>query len=166
MIGRCSKKYRHCGSPGFTILELVIVVGIAMVLAAIAVPSIQSSLRTFAVKSAVSSLTGAIQGNRYQAIFHGCPYQVAFTAATYSYQVSSEAPAAGGTNCLAAYANVGTAIPLQGSGVTLNQDVTLVFHPSGQVQATTGNMTNILLTNASLTETITVSAYGRVNVTP
>jgi prepilin-type N-terminal cleavage/methylation domain-containing protein len=166
-----SRPRRFRAAKGFTLIELVVVVAIAAILSGMAIPVMQTALRQFALRSAVASLTSAIQSTRYQAIFHGCQYQLVFKADTYSYTIASEVPAAAGTPCLAAFGAAGTAIPLAGSNITLNTNVTLVFHPSGVVQATTGAMNNIVLvlTQQNLTnspETIQVSNYGRVSVTP
>lgn len=162
-----SSERRSSRSRGFSLLELVIVVAVALTVSAIAIPVVQSSMRVYALRSAVASLTGAIQSTRYQAIFHGCQYQLAVNAVAYNYQVSSQAPAAGGTACTGAFAPVGNPVPLAGSGMTLNTNVTLVFHPSGQVQATVGALNTIVLTQAYLPpETIQVSNYGRILVTP
>ena len=169
-FGGRSARPRHLTSRGFTLIETVIVVAIALVLGAIAIPFIQSSTRYFSLRAAASSLSGAIQSTRYQAIFHGCKYQIAFRAATYDYQISSEAPAAGATTCAGAFTNVGGPIPLAGArtGVTLNADVTLQFSPGGIVQPVAGNMAAITLTQPGVTtaETIQVSTYGKVLVTP
>jgi prepilin-type N-terminal cleavage/methylation domain-containing protein len=158
---------------GFTLLELVLVVAVVGILSAIAIPIIQNTLRVFALRSAVSAVTGAIQATRYQAIYHGCPYQIAFNAANNTYTVQTEAPAYGGTTCLATYGPTTppqTSIPLNGgNGIALGGNVTLQFHPSGQVVAVVGSMTPITVTYTGTTlpqEQITVSNYGRVYVTP
>jgi prepilin-type N-terminal cleavage/methylation domain-containing protein len=159
---------RRGNSRGFSLIELVIVVAISLVLVGIAVPRAVEALRQIRLRTAVSSLTGAIQSTRYQAIFHGCSYQIAFSAAAYNYQVSTEAAAAGGQVCNAAFANVGNPIPLAGSNVTLNAPVTLLFSPSGTVTATVGAANNIQLTAAGVAapELIQVSNYGKITVTP
>jgi type IV fimbrial biogenesis protein FimT len=159
-------------AAGFTLLELMLVVGVAMVLAAIAVPAIQNTMRVYNVRSATASLTGAISSTRFQSIFNGCKSQIVFTRATYSYQLQSEAPAFGGQLCNAAFANVGGAVPLQGKGMALNADVTLTFGPNGSVTSTpAANPIQLILTNTSAgpalpAETIQVSTYGNVTVTP
>jgi hypothetical protein len=56
-------------------------------------------------------------------------------------------------------------VPFGSTAVSLNQNVTLQFKPSGYVQATTGT-TTFTLTYGSTTKTIAVSSYGNVNVTP
>jgi prepilin-type N-terminal cleavage/methylation domain-containing protein len=163
------RSLRRGSTRGFTILELLIVITIAGLLAAIAIPTLVTTLRVMALRSAVASLTGAIQSARYQAIFHGCSYQIAFSSATYSYTVASMAPAFGGQACLAAFGAPGPAIPLAGRGVGLNAPVTIWVHPSGLVQATAGNLNTIVLTHAMMPgspETIQVSNYGKITVTP
>jgi Tfp pilus assembly protein FimT len=158
-------------SRGFSLLELVLVVACALVLMAAAVPVIDSSLRQFALKSAVSAVTGAIQSTRYQAIFQGCKFQLAFNAATYTYTVSSAAAGAGGTACLAApvaIANL-TNVPLPGRNITLNANVTMQFSPGGAVTLVGGGVIpNLILTQANVAspETIQVSNYGNITVTP
>jgi prepilin-type N-terminal cleavage/methylation domain-containing protein len=154
---------------GFTLLELVVVVAIGAILAATAIPIVQNTLRIYTLRSSVTSVTSIIQSTRYQAIYHGCLYQVNFVAATASYTVQSEAPAAGTTTCLAAMGVASPAVPLPGKGIVLGGDVSLQFHPSGLVVAIVGpvNPITLTLTYQNLpTETITVSNYGRVNVTP
>ncbi len=141
---------RRSSFPGFTLIELVVVVAITLVLAGITVPAVQGTLRSFWLKSAISSLSGAIQSTRYQAIFHGCQYQIAVNAAAYNYTILSAAPAANGQACLGAPVQVGNAIPLAGSGVTLNTSVTLQFNPSGSVNAVVGNAANIVLTQTGV----------------
>ena len=151
---------------GFTLLELVVVVAIAMVLAAIAVPVITNSLRVFTYKSSIAAFTGAIQGTRYQAIYHGCPYQLAFSSATMTYTVASQVPPVGTATCLTAMGTPSAAVPLPGRGVKLTADLTLLFHPSGQVVATVGSLTPMLTHSGQPDETITISAFGRTYVTP
>ena len=169
---RTLARVRERGSRGFTLLELVLVVAVGMVLAAMAVPVIGNTMRIYSMRSAISSLTGAISSSRYQAIFHGCKSQVVITKATYSYQVQSEAPAFGGQACAAAFTNVGGAIPLMGRGVALSSDITLTFSPGGSVISNpAASPITLTLSYPGFvatvpTETITVSNYGNITVAP
>jgi type II secretory pathway pseudopilin PulG len=163
---------RARAARGFSMLELVIVVAIAMILAGMAAPFIGNTLRVYKMRSAVTSVTGAISNARYQAIFHGCKTQIVFTAAAYTYQISSQQPAFGGQACLAAYAPISAVLPLMGNGVALNQNVTLTFSPGGGVSSTpVMNPILMTLTYPGFTTTvpqeqIQVSNYGNITVTP
>jgi prepilin-type N-terminal cleavage/methylation domain-containing protein len=164
---RTKSSLRRQGARGFTLLELVLVLLVVGILTAIAVPMIQNTLRVYTLRSSVAAVTGAIQSTRYQAIYHGCDVQLVFSAAAYNYTVQSEAPAVGGTACLAAFPAAGAPIPLPGRGITLGGNVTLILHPSGQVQTVVGTVNPMTMTYPGLpVENITVSNYGRVNVTP
>jgi prepilin-type N-terminal cleavage/methylation domain-containing protein len=159
---------RARAARGFTLLELVVVVAIAMILAGIAVPIINNSMRVYSFRSSIAAFTGIIQSTRYNAIYHGCPYQLTFTAAPMTYTVASQVPAVGTTTCLAAMGVASAAVPLPGKGAALNTNLTLLFHPSGLVQATTGSLTTTTMTFPGIAqaENIQVSAFGRVYVTP
>jgi Tfp pilus assembly protein FimT len=160
---RTSRQRRASAATGFTALELLVAVAIGVIMTAVAVPTLLNTIRNYTLRSAVASFTGAIQTTRYQAIFHGCPYQVAFNKATLTYQVSGQIVGPGG--CAGAYTNVGNPIPISGSPVTLDNDVTLQFRPGGAMTAVIGAPT-MLLSYGGQTETITVSTYGNIKVTP
>jgi Tfp pilus assembly protein FimT len=144
---------------GFSTVELFLVVIIGTILTAITIPQVNSIMNQYRLQSAVASSTWAIQSTRYQALMAGYPYQVVFKQSTGSYQIQNLIPGA------TTYANVGTAVPLSGSAVTLNQDTTFLFKPNGSVTAATGGL-NFTLTYHGATESITVSNYGNISVTP
>jgi prepilin-type N-terminal cleavage/methylation domain-containing protein len=163
---------RRRAARGFTLIELLIVVAIVSVMAAIAIPVIGNTLRVYKMRAAVTQVTSVISSTRYQAIFHGCKTQVVMTAATSTYQMQSEAPAYGGQTCATAFSNVGTALPLLATGITLNQDVTFTFTPGGGVGSNPAmNPMQLTLSYPGFTaqvvnEQITVSNYGNITVTP
>ncbi len=165
-------RVRSQAARGFSLLELVIVVAIGMLLAGMAVPIINNTLRVYRMRAAVTSVTGAISSTRYNAIFHGCKTQVVFSKAAYTYQVQSEAPALSGTTCATAFTNVNGPIPLMGQGVALNADITLTFSPGGGVNSTpaatpiTMTLTYPGFTASVPQEVITVSTYGNVTAAP
>jgi len=131
------------GSSGFSLLELTMTLAVGIVLAALAVPTVKSSVQYFRVRSGFASITGAIQSTRYRAIFDGCPHNITFSST----------------------ANLGGAVPFGPAAVALNQNVRPQFKPSGFVQATTGT-TTFTLSYGSTTKTVTVSNYGNIDVTP
>jgi Tfp pilus assembly protein FimT len=149
---RSSTKSRR----GYTTLELVIGLLVGSVLTAMAIPQVQSGLYNYRLRGAAASSIWAIQSTRYQALMEGYPYQVVFSQANLNYQVQNLPPGS------ASYANVGTAVPLSGNPVTLNQDTTLQFKPNGAVTATVGTL-SFIITYQGRTATLTVSNYGNVS---
>lgn len=149
---------------GFSLLELVVVVGIILVMTAIALPVVQSSLNAYKVSTAVAAVNNAVQTTRYRAIQVGYPFQVVFTRATSTYQIQSDPTDTGN------FANVGNPIVFTTVPNMMNQNTTLTFRPGGAVaspQALANGSTPMTLTYLNVTpELITVSAYGRINVTP
>jgi type II secretory pathway pseudopilin PulG len=120
---------------------LLIVIAIACTLAAIAIPQFLNAMNTYRLSAAVSATTGALQSTRFQAIMHGCQYQLVITSATLSYQVYSETPALGSgtTGCLGAFAPVppGTPIPIASGYITMSgTSFTYTFYPNGTVTMT------------------------------
>ncbi len=169
MIGR---EVLHVRSPlrhprqsglGFSLIELVTVMAIGMVATAMAVPLILSSLQYYQLQSAVTSVTGTIQSTRYRAIFDGCPYQVAFSKATGTYQILSEVTGAG---CATSFTNTGGSVYFaKPSKILLNQDTTLQFSPGGTVQVVTGSLNfNLSYVGSSMARNVTVTKYGSVKV--
>ena len=145
---------------GFSTIETVVVILIAMVLTALAVPQINGELKILRLNSAAMSVAGVISTTRYQAIMHGYKYNLTFDNTTLKYQIKNMAPPA------TTFSNVGTSVQFTGTNaITLSAKTTLQFNPSGTVQATTGAMT-FNLTYAGQTKTITVSNIGDVTITP
>lgn len=105
--------HAHHAIEGFSIIELLIIVCLVMIIAAIAIPTTRSAMATYQLDAAVDSVTGAIQSARYQAIMHGYPYQVDFNSANQQIQVSSEPPPA------TTFSAVAAAVPISGSAITL-----------------------------------------------
>ena len=143
---------------GYTLVEIAFTMVVGLVLTAIAVPVMQSTVRAYRFRAAVADASWAIRATRYQAIMKGYPYAIAFNAQTNTYQVMNQPIGA------AAMVNVGSPIPLAGSKVALSQDVTLQFRPNGLVQATVGQL-SFSMTYEYKTKTLAVSRYGHVTVT-
>ena len=146
-------------ASGYTLVELLVGLVVGTILTAMAVPFVTSIQNQYRLQGAVSSATWAIQSTRYQSLMAGYPYQVVLMRSTDTYQIQNLPPGA------ATYANVGTAVPISGSSVSLNQDTTLQFQPNGTITATTGAL-NFTLTYNGNTKSITVSNYGNISVTP
>jgi len=140
------------------------VVTIGLILGAMTIPAIMSTVNYFKFRSAVSSVTGALQTARYQAIFQGCPSQVVFNAGTFTYQISGQTPAvAPALGCTPVFVPVTAApIPIGNRQVSLAATTTLTFSPGGAIAPVP---TTITLTNGIKTANILVTSYGRLNVT-
>jgi type II secretory pathway pseudopilin PulG len=162
-VGRKDAPFvKRSGIAGFSLLELVVVVGVGMVLAAIALPMTINAAKNMRLTAAVSSATGAIQSSRFLAIMNGYPYQITFTPATNSYQVLSDPPPAG------TFVNVGTAVPISGPGaVTISRIITLQFYANGTITEipATGNMIFSITNAIGGSRTLAVSSVGNVTVT-
>lgn len=140
-------------------IEMCVMLTITMVVMGFAVPTMQQTVFRYRLGAAVSSVTSAIRTTRYQALMKGYRYRLAITPTTKKFQLTSLIPPA------TSYTNVGAAVPISSSAITVSAATTLEFRPNGQVSATTGAM-NLNVTYKGVTKTITVSNYGNVTVTP
>jgi Tfp pilus assembly protein FimT len=149
---------------------LLFVCLIVLIMTAMAVPLVRNVTSYFRLRGAISSVTGAIQSTRYQAIFQGCPYRVVFLAAAGTYQIQNQCPVGGAfVNVCLPVAAAACPVPLSGSGtpVTLNADITFTFSPGGRVTSTVAAPMQMIITyGGKPPETITVSSYGSINVNP
>jgi type II secretory pathway pseudopilin PulG len=163
-------------SSGFTILELVMVLAIAMILLKISLPVINTSLHNMHLNSAASSLAGAIQSARYQAISTGCPININVSATPVNgmltYQVATEPISGTPPACGASFVNGGL-IPYSSSDISVSSatpSATLQLNPSGTVGtvgvSTPTNFTIALAQlNGAETKLVTVSGVGNVKIT-
>lgn len=159
---------RHSRQRGFSLIEIVTVVAIGLILGAMAIPALQSSIQYFRFRGAVSAVTAAIQSTRYQAIFQGCPFRLAFSATNLNYTISSETPTGTNTTCATAYSTVGTAVPVYrtGQNIAISSDITLQFNPGGAVSnPITAGAQTVTVTSGNRTAAIVVSSFGNINVT-
>jgi type IV fimbrial biogenesis protein FimT len=156
-------------TAGFSMLEVALVMMIALVMAAMAIPSARSAIASYELSAAVDSVTGAIQGARYQAIMHGYLYQVDVNGTTNTIQVSSEIPPA------TTYSVTGAALPISSDPVTVGVGTPnsssvghaiLQFKPNGAILIASGQAAPMSLTVSynGTTKTVTVSNYGSITV--
>jgi prepilin-type N-terminal cleavage/methylation domain-containing protein len=141
---------------GYSVVEIMMAMMIASILTAVAIPQVKSGLYYYRLNSAVAMAKWAIQSTRFQALMKGYRYQVAFTAATQSYQIQN---LPSGTT----YSNVGSSVPLASWPMTVNQDITINFQPNGMV-TTNVSTSSFTITYQGKTNTISVSNYGNVTV--
>jgi Tfp pilus assembly protein FimT len=150
---------------GFTMIELVMVMLVAMVISAFALPIVSDVVNFYRLRSAVANATWAIQSVRFQALMAGYPFQVTFAGGTGginpTYQIASMPS---GTLI---YSNVGGPIPLSGSPAVLTAGTVAQLMPNGVVTMTAAGVTTttMQISYAGNSNTITVSNYGNVSVT-
>jgi Tfp pilus assembly protein FimT len=131
---------------------------VAVILTSIAVPVVSRVMLSYRLRSSVAMVSGAINTTRYRAIYQGYPFAVTFSKGNGTYQLSSKPPGA------SSFSNVGDAVPFQAAGMSLDQDNTLAFSPSGLVTSSVGSPITVKLSYQGKTDTITVSTYGNVSV--
>ena len=143
-------------NSGFSLIEMLIVIAIAMVLAGIAIPIFGNAMNSYRESAAVSAVTSAIQATRYQAIMHGYPYELVFTSTGLTYQIFNEVPPA--TSFSLVTPGVGSATtPLPSAGGIVM---------TGLVGCTTTNSLTNCTTMTGTTITYTFAANGTVTVSP
>ncbi len=158
----------HIGRAGFTMLELIVVIAVFAIMMAIALPIINNTLISMHVTSAASSLSGAIQAARYQAISTGCPVQFTTLPASNSYQLATEAVSGTPPACATTYTNLGNPVPFANSDVTV-PSVTFLLNPGGTVTSTSVVTSpasfSMQLKNVNVSKTVTVNGVGNVTIT-
>lgn len=182
--------YRKAGSSqrerGFTLLELCMVVAVGIVISAAALPVINSTLAGAKVRTAASSISGAIQTSRYKSLSKGVPYQITLNKANGTYTVMMC------SNCAATIYSpsstftygadssdplTGTAIPFSSGtkGAALDSNRVLYFMPSGAVQWCADSTTtcttpttsctppiSMTISYSGVSKTLTVTCYGQI----
>ncbi|GEM_PF-1825410 len=151
-------------SRGFTLVELLIVLLVGSVLAAMAIPIMSTALSGMRLSSTVTALSGAISNTRYRAIKDSQVYTLTITVPRNTYAV----------------ANVGTGVaeapvPLPNPGTLLNGGAsatyTFTLCPNGTVYgagaACPGNNTppQLTATYRGKQTDISVSSAGNVTTT-
>ncbi|HYM07657.1 MAG TPA: prepilin-type N-terminal cleavage/methylation domain-containing protein [Terriglobales bacterium] len=151
---------------GFTIVELLIVVLVSGILAAMAIPRFQSAMQGMQLNSTVSAISGAISQARYAAIANAQVYTLAITAPANTYVVS---------NVTAGTSNA--AVPLPSTAILINNGTaatyTYTLCPNGTVYGAGGTCPTspltappaLAATNNGRQVNINVSSVGNVATT-
>jgi len=157
MKKKTAGKADHARVSGYSLIEIMVAMLVGSILTAMAIPQVRSQTYQYRLQGAIASATWAIQSTRYQSLTEGYPYQVVFTQANNQYQIQS-LPAGATT-----YANVGSAVPLTASPVTLSQNTTMQFLPNGSVTASVGAQ-NFTITYQGFCQKVNVTNYGNISV--
>lgn len=141
---------------GFSIIELLIVIGIIAILTTFAVPAFFKYTANANLKSATREITSDILNQKEKAISANRKQRITFSTANESYTLEERNAAD------TAYENPQTkALKHFGSNIDITGGYTMTFQTRGTV-----NMGTITLTNSrNSTATITVNITGRTYVT-
>ncbi len=142
-------------ADGFSLVEIMIVEGLAAALAAMSAPAITAGMRRYSLISASQQVVSTIRAARYQAVGKNQTLRVRFNhPAGGQYQILDAADAAvGGVQYLPNGADFGD----------VSDDVQI--DTSGRVSGVAGAPpVTIVVTNGDEDRTITVSASGRVQL--
>jgi type IV fimbrial biogenesis protein FimT len=171
---------------GFTLVEVMIVIAIIGIIAAMAVPSYQDMIERNRLKQAAEGLKSDLQWMRTETIKKSCNLQASFTnGATWSYQIFIP-PAVAGTTCAVQHVqhgcaaaantncNIRVANSTQFTGVTMG---TVAFFSSpttgaefdfrrGEAKRSNNNSNNgrVVLSSSNYTVKIVVASVGRVRI--
>jgi Tfp pilus assembly protein FimT len=145
-------------------IELCMVLLVASVVSAMAIPVVSAAINQYRLRSAVANATWAIQSTRFQALEESYPFQVTLAGNSNgqnpTYQIASEPP---GTS---SFANVGSPIIILAETVVINEPTVIQFQPNGIVSVTQNGATatSFQLTYLGYSYTVTVSNYGNISV--
>ena len=151
---------------GFTMIEVLIVMAIAIVLAGIAIPITTNAMNSYRQNAAVAATTSAISATRFLAIMRGYPYQLVFTSSSMSYQVFNEVPPASTFSLVTpSIGSATTPLPAAGGISMTGTSFTYTFSANGTVTSTASPAgTAMQIKNSVKSNTITVSGVGNVSV--
>ena len=144
-------------SAGFTLLELMLVVALGIVVAAVALPNLLTVNRAYRLSSASSSVVSKVHQARANALKRNRPTWVLVDGAARTVQVQTAG--AGGV----AQVISSDVIPQGVTFATGDAQATLTFDAMGR-PLNPPQTIQMRITGSGLTRTVTVSSTGRITV--
>ena len=162
---------RHSKTPdsGFTLLEIIIVIALIAVLAAISVPSFISWSKNLNYRQASKQITSMLREARTQAISTNLQYMVVIEPQNNCYEIykgtlSYNTPPASFTTLVQQVTAPSNVIIRGGSGGTLTTNVSVTFNPNGTAIINTATDGGFISVNDATSQrySISVSATGKI----
>lgn len=145
---------KYIGQKGFSLVEIFVIIAIAMIVAAIAIPSLQSYAVNRSLKSAARDVESDFLELRERAISENTQYRMTFNIGGNNYTLEQPPGTVIQTKSPLTF---GTDIRLNGAGTTATQ---YDFQTRGTV--TNGNVQ--LINGRGSTATIVTNITGRTSV--
>ena len=147
---------RHAGKRGFTLVEMMIVIAVLAIIAAIAAPHFQTYMAQRRLNGAARLVMTDLMDARMKAVSENNQFKVFFLD-THQYKVLDDENNNGteDTGETSVTKDIQTNYP----GVTLSASAHPIFYPRGTAWGTT-----VTLTNTSGSKSVSVSTAGRVKI--
>lgn len=146
----------HTDNRGFTLVEMMIVVAVLAILAAIAAPNLKTYMAQRRVSGAARQVMTDLMGARMEAASQNNRFRVFFLD-DHRYQILDD----DNNNNTADSGEASTTKDIQNGyyDVTFSASADPIFYPRGTAYGTT-----VTLTNSSGSKYVTVAAAGRVKI--
>lgn len=147
---------RHAGKRGFTLVEMMIVIAVLAIIAAIAAPNFQTYMAQRRLNGAARLVMTDLMDARMKAVSENSQFKVFFLD-THQYKVLDDENNNGTEDT--GETSVTKDIQSNYPGVTLSASAHPIFYPRGTAWGTT-----VTLTNTSGSKSVSVSTAGRVKI--
>lgn len=151
---------------GFSLIEMLMVVAIMAIVAAIAIPFFGGFLANRDLKSAARDIVGDVYELRQRAISENTWYQITFDQGANSYNLqkcANTGSPCGNFNDMITKKPSAFRIDISLSNVNINGGSVLQMQPNGVVSPTTGGSVQLINGRGS-TATVTIKLTGRTYV--
>lgn len=147
----------HTDNRGFTLVEMMIVVAVLAILAAITAPNLKTYMAQRRVNGAARQVMTDLMGARMEAVSQNNRFKVFFLDDHHSYQILDD----DNNNNTVDGGEASTTKNIQSEyyDVTLSASANPIFYPRGTAYGTT-----VTVTNWSGSKNVTVAAAGRVRI--
>lgn len=158
MLRRTASRMPRSSQAGYSLIELVITVGMILVVATWAMPSFLNYYRSAKVRAGAQTVSAYLNEGRQLAIKTNAPVCVTHTASTMQFRTTN---CSGSLITVAGLVNSSNSIRLPET-IALTSTASPIFGQLGN--ATTGATYTVTDTASGRTLTVTVAASGRITI--